>query len=263
LGYGQRHYLEGERREQSLGLAMLVCFTLAFTGFVIFGADAWAGSQLPGEDASDKLEAAGTLLRLIDTGLFKWGARVLSAVCIMSAGWALKEQRFGISVICIIGAIVLGTVPTWVKNIFEVGGNQSLFSQVEVLNHAPRVAEVYPRFKAVGWPDRIRRSSTMHDYSTLKRDHGNKVSQTIDSPILIFDFWELSDAFLALAIILIFGVVFYTWGIMFVLLILSLGVVPFIKRRNERGIFFHWPYRKFGLSLPGLVNPRGTRKFSD
>ena len=96
---------------------------------VLWSHSAFAGSaSLPGEDMSDKLQAAGTLLRLIDTGLFKWGARIFAGICIMSAGWSLKEQRFGIAIICVIGAIVFGTAPMWVKNIFEIGGGGGIFS---------------------------------------------------------------------------------------------------------------------------------------
>ena len=93
-----------------------------------------AGTHLPGDDASDKLEAAGTLLKLIDTGIFKWGAKVFAGLLVMSGGWALKEQRFGIAAICVAGAVVIGTTPKWVKNIFEVGDNQSLFSEVRVVH---------------------------------------------------------------------------------------------------------------------------------
>ena len=103
----------------------------------------------------------------------------------------------------------------------------------------------------------------MHSYQSLKRKHGSKVSQTIDTPILIFDFWELSDAFLGLMIILVFGVLFYSWGLMMLLLILFLAIGPIIKRRNNPGIFFHWPYRKLWIELPGMINPRGQRKYSD
>ena len=111
-------------------LVFLSILTLALGYLVFFSPLAHAGSAtLPGEDASDKLQAAGTLLRMIDTALFKWGARLFSGLCIMSAGWALKEQRFGIAIICVIGAILFGTAPVWVKNIFEIGGNQGLFSQ--------------------------------------------------------------------------------------------------------------------------------------
>ena len=89
-------------------------------------------TRLPGEDASDKLEAAGTMLKILDTALFKWGARIFAGICIMSSAWALKEQRFGIAIICVVGAIIFGTAPKWVKNIFDIGDNQSIFSQTEV-----------------------------------------------------------------------------------------------------------------------------------
>jgi hypothetical protein len=89
------------------------------------------------------------------------------------------------------------------------------------------------------------------------------VSQTIDSPITIFDYWELGDAFAALLVVLIFGVVFYEWAVMLLLLALVLGVGPMIRRRNEKGVFLHWPYRKMGVSLPGLINPQGKKTYSD
>ena len=103
----------------------------------------------------------------------------------------------------------------------------------------------------------------MHSYESLRMSHGNKVSQTIDSPIMIFDFWELSEAFLALGVILVFGVVFYCWGVMLFLLSLVVFAVPVIRSRNKKGIFLHWPYRYLHVSLPGLFNPKGERKFSD
>ncbi len=103
----------------------------------------------------------------------------------------------------------------------------------------------------------------MHDYSLIKEKFGRKVSQSIDSPIMVFDFWELSDVFIALFIILIFGVVFYSWWTMFILLSLFLGVGPVIKRKNNKGIFLHWPYSHLGMSLPALINPKGKKKYSD
>ena len=103
----------------------------------------------------------------------------------------------------------------------------------------------------------------MHDYSLLKEKHGRKVSQSIDSPITVFDFWELSDVFIALFIILIFGIIFYSWWTMFILLFLFLGMGPMVKRRNHKGIFLHWPYSRLGMSLPSLINPKGKKKYSD
>ena len=88
----------------------------------------YAGPRIPGADAADKLEAAGTVLRIVDTALFKWGARLFSGISILSAGYNLKEQRFGVAIICIIAAIILGTAPIWVENIFSIGGGNGIFN---------------------------------------------------------------------------------------------------------------------------------------
>lgn len=104
----------------------------------------------------------------------------------------------------------------------------------------------------------------MRKQELLKARFSSPVSQTIDSPIMVFDFWELSDVFIALFIILIFGVLFYSWGTMFTLLVFCLGAGPVIKKKYPKGIFFHWPYAHFRMDLPGLINPKGrTRRYSD
>lgn len=98
-------------------------------GVLVFSGTAFAGT-LPGSDASDKLEAAGTLLRLVDTAMFNWCAKILAGVLVLSAGWALKEQRPAIAVTLILGALLVATTPTWVKNLFDIGGSQSIFSSL-------------------------------------------------------------------------------------------------------------------------------------
>ena len=103
----------------------------------------------------------------------------------------------------------------------------------------------------------------MVNYEPLKQNQGKRVAQTIDSPIMVMDYFELNDVFLALGIILLFGIVFYAWFTMVFLLALTLGLVPIVRRRNEKGIFLHFPYRYLSMSLPGLINPQGRRKFSD
>jgi hypothetical protein len=97
----------------------------------------------------------------------------------------------------------------------------------------------------------------------MKLKYGTPVSQTIDSPIMIFDYFELGDAFSAIGVVLIFGVIFYEWALMLALLLVVLGAGPVIRRNNEKGVFLHWPYRRLGVSLPGLMNPRGEKTFSD
>ena len=93
-------------------------FLFVVLGVAIFlTCNAFAGSfgSLPGSDESSKLQAAGTLLQIADTALFKWGARIFAGLCIMSSAWALKEQRFAIAILCIIGAIIFGTAPQYGK----------------------------------------------------------------------------------------------------------------------------------------------------
>jgi hypothetical protein len=127
IGYGT-DYGDGGGKwwpHLTLGCLVAVALFLAFGSGIALG----QGVSLPGSDESGQLEAAGTLIRIIDTGLFKWMARIMAGLCILSSGWALKEQRFGVAVICIVGAILFGTAPTWVANIFEIGGGDGLFSQ--------------------------------------------------------------------------------------------------------------------------------------
>ena len=114
-----------------IGFAFLVVW-------LFLGGTAFADGSLPsgGGDAVGKLKAAGSLLSIIDTALFKWGARIFAGLCIMSAGWALKEQRFGVAIVCVIGAILVGTAPSWVKNIFEISGGDSVFGSIR--NESPK-----------------------------------------------------------------------------------------------------------------------------
>ncbi len=94
---------------------------------LVIVAETHAQVKIPGQDQSQKLQAAGTLLRLIDTALFVWLARIFAGLCILSAGWLIKEQKFGPAVVCVLGALIIGTSPLWVINIFEVGGGGGVF----------------------------------------------------------------------------------------------------------------------------------------
>ena len=114
-------------RESDIG--WMIVFLAALILIATYGLDAFSQVALPGSDESSRLEAAGTLLRIIDTGLFQWGTRIFAGLSIVSAGWALKEQRFGVAIMCIISAILLGSAPNWVKNVFDIGNSDSIFSQ--------------------------------------------------------------------------------------------------------------------------------------
>ena len=68
-------------------LPMLAIFIA--TAIVLFvSIDALANiPRLPGSDQMDKLTAAGDLLRLVDSFLFKFGARLMAGLAVLAAGW--------------------------------------------------------------------------------------------------------------------------------------------------------------------------------
>ena len=115
-------------------LIFLLIFVIIFTTL-----PAHAESiSLPGDDISSKMESAGTLLRFIDTALFKWTARILSGVCMFGTAWCFKEQRIGTGVVVLIAALLFGTSTMWVKNIFSAAGGDSVFSLQVPLNQESR-----------------------------------------------------------------------------------------------------------------------------
>ena len=108
-----------------------IWFLIFMTGLcVLLVCDAY-GARIPGEDVSDKMEAAGSLLKLTDTLLFNWVTKILSGVCLLTGALALKDQRFPIFIMCVLAALLLGTISLWIKNIWSVGGGSTLFSMIE------------------------------------------------------------------------------------------------------------------------------------
>lgn len=103
----------------------------------------------------------------------------------------------------------------------------------------------------------------MYSYESMRQRHARKVCQTIDSPIMVFDYFELGEVMVALLALLVFGIVIYSWHLMFLSLVVTLGVGPALRRKHPKGFFLHWPYRHMGMSLPGLINPTGNKRYSD
>lgn len=103
----------------------------------------------------------------------------------------------------------------------------------------------------------------MHDYSEMRKRLGQEVNQTLDAPILLFETWELIEVFVALAEILIFGIVFYQWGFLCLLLAGTLVGLPYLRKNFSKGMLFHYPYRRWGMTLPGLSNPGSQTAYSD
>ena len=111
-------------------LPVILIFIAIFSCLMVLCSPAYANiPRLPGSDQMDKLTAAGNLLRLVDSFLFKFGARLMAGLCVLGAGWNLKEQRFAIAIVCVFAAIIIGTAPLWVKNIFDMGGG-TLFADI-------------------------------------------------------------------------------------------------------------------------------------
>jgi hypothetical protein len=103
----------------------------------------------------------------------------------------------------------------------------------------------------------------MHNYDSMRQKYSTKVSQTVDKPITVFDYFELGEVFAGLAALLVFGIIIYSWQLMLLSMILTLGIGPYVRRRNKKGIYFHYPYKKIGMNLPGLINPGENKKYSD
>lgn len=115
-------------------LYMLSILILCAGVLLAFSPEILAQVSLPGSDPSSRMEAAGSLLKLVDTVVFTWMARLLAGLCVLSSGWSLKEQRFGVAIICLLAAVVIGTAPAWVKNIFAAGGG-GVLSTTQIQGH--------------------------------------------------------------------------------------------------------------------------------
>lgn len=104
-------------------LALISVIIGAFGLFLFVGGEAMAQVSLPGEDKSSQLTMAGTTLRLVDTVLFKWVARILAGVFVLVCGVWLKDQRYSMAAMAFIAAVLMGTSSSWIDNIFSIGGD--------------------------------------------------------------------------------------------------------------------------------------------
>ena len=111
-------------------LTSVFTLLLACIIFVGISSPVYAQYRLPGDDITNSLSAMGTVMKLADTLVFKIFSRFLAGLAILAAAWNLKEQRIGICVMCTFAAVALGLTPTFVKNIFDVGGG-TIFSMIQ------------------------------------------------------------------------------------------------------------------------------------
>ena len=80
---------------------------------------------------------------------------------------------------------------------------------------------------------------------------------------MILDHWQITDIFAVLVIMLFGGLILKEWLLAMIGMGFVLGFVPSIRKNNEKGFFFHWPYRNIGIPLKGLHNPHGGTKFGN
>lgn len=100
-------------------------------------------------------------------------------------------------------------------------------------------------------------------YQEIRADHAKVIAQTLDTPVMILDYWELTDVYAALVILFICGLILAQWTLTLVLFVLVMGLIPSVRRKNEKGFFFHWPYKNLGVPLRGLPNPLKKTRYSD
>ena len=110
---------------------------------------------------------------------------------------------------------------------------------------------------------KVLKRGSIHSYESVKEKHGKVISQTLDQRIMILDFWDLWDILGMLLTLLFVGVILYSWWMMILMILIQGIVIPSIKKRNHRGVFLHYFYKKLNIELPELVNPKGRHKLSD
>lgn len=100
-------------------------------------------------------------------------------------------------------------------------------------------------------------------YYQLRVAHGRAIAQTLDSPVLVMDYWELTDVYATLIVVIVGGLIMAQWLLTLIMLVTVLGVVPSVRKNNEKGFLYHWPYKQLGIELRGITNPQRRSAYSD
>ena|SRR3990167_9131770 len=98
-----------------------------FSGALLFSAVALASITIPGHNEADQLETLGTMAKTLDVVIFTWGAKIAAAVVFLLGGWAIKENRLGMALMCLCAGFLMLFAPKLATEIQSLAGMNSLF----------------------------------------------------------------------------------------------------------------------------------------
>lgn len=93
----------------------------------LFSITALARISIPGTNESDQLETLGTMVKTFDIIIFNWGAKIAAAVVFLLGGWAIKENRLGMALLCLCAGFLILFAPKLATEIQTMAGINSLF----------------------------------------------------------------------------------------------------------------------------------------
>lgn len=101
--------------------------TILITSVFLLSNAAFALISIPGTNEADSLETIGTMAKTMDVVIFTWGAKIGSAIIFLLAGWAVKENRLGMALLCIISGFLMLFAPKLATEIQAMAGMTSNF----------------------------------------------------------------------------------------------------------------------------------------
>lgn len=95
--------------------------------FILIAIPVFARITIPGTNEADQLETLGTMAKTFDVVIFTWGAKLAAAVVFLLAGWAIKENRLGVALLCLCAGFLILFAPKLATEIQSLAGMTSLF----------------------------------------------------------------------------------------------------------------------------------------
>jgi hypothetical protein len=67
------------------------------------------------------------MAKTIDVVIFNWGAKIAAAVVFLLGGWAVKENRLGMALLCFCAGFIMLFAPKIVHEVQAMAGLNSIF----------------------------------------------------------------------------------------------------------------------------------------